>query len=181
LERTPNNAMKVFLLEIPRAVRIAFQGSGYRWAFIILLVVFFAGMFMLPVGLIPGNSITFQAKIYSVASYASLLLLAASTALSLTLQVKAWRSRQRAGNIAGSATASGFGVVTGIFSSMFASATCGACVGAVFGFLGFTTIIFLVTYRWYILIGAVLLLFLSIYLSARKINRGCEVCVVKLS
>jgi hypothetical protein len=177
--------MTSFFREISRATKTALRGR-YQILFAVMLVMLFVGMASIPITVIPGNSVGLQTRIYGIKGVTVLAVLAILAALSLTLQVKviAEKQKQRRNEKAhahpGSAALSGLGVLGGIVSSMFATATCGACLGAAFGFLGFSTIILLVTYRWYILAGAALLLLISIYLSSRRLNRGCEVCLVKL-
>lgn len=50
---------------------------------------------------------------------------------------------------------------------------------ALFGFLGFGTLIFLIQNRWYIVVGASILLLASIYFSSKRVNSDCDDCEVK--
>jgi protein-S-isoprenylcysteine O-methyltransferase Ste14 len=145
----------------------------------LLSMIFFAGMFALPVYNVPGNSFLFQATIYHWTEYLMLILLSLLSALSLALQWTAFRAKRVSGKETARQTLlGGGGIVTGIISSLFVSASCATCLGALFSFIGFNTLIFLAVHRWYILGGALALILVSIYFAARKINRGCEVCVI---
>lgn len=148
--------------------------------FTLLSMIFFAGMFALPVYNVPGNSFFFQATIYHWTEYLILILLSLLSALSLTLQWTAFhiQGTSNSKETAKQTLLGGSGIITGVMSSLFASASCATCLGALFSFMSFNTLIFFAVHRWYILGGAFTLILISIYFSARKINRGCEVCIV---
>ncbi len=135
-------------------------------------------MFSIPVFNIPGNSILFQAELYRLDEYIILITLSFMSGLSLWLQWVAFRTAKK--GAAQEAVLGGTGILSGVVSSLFASASCATCVGALFSFLGFNTILFLAVHRWYILSFAFALLLASIYLAARKITKGCEVCLVDI-
>jgi hypothetical protein len=145
-------------------------------SFIVLSILFFVAMFSIPVINIPGNSILFQAELYHLDEYLILIALSFMSGLSLWLQWVAFRTRKK--GAAQEAVLGGTGILSGVVSSLFASASCATCIGALFSFLGFNTILFLAVHRWYILAFAFTLLVISIYLAARKIAKGCEVCLV---
>lgn len=153
------------------------QGVAF---FVLVYVIFFGGMFTLPVYNVPGNSFLFQATIYNWTEYSILILLSLLSALSVMLQWAAFRTNDasRGQETTKQTLLGGSGIITGVVSSLFASASCATCLGALFSFMSFNTLIFLAAHRWYILGGAFALILVSIYFSARKINRGCEVCIV---
>lgn len=168
--------MRTLARDMVSGIRIGFRDRNNFVTFIALWVILFVFMFSIPVINIPGNSILFQAQLFRGDEYAILILLSLFSAFSLVLQWVAFRiSKKGAGQ---EAFLGGTGVLSGVISSLFASASCATCIGALFSFLGFNTILFLAIHRWYILVFALLLLFLSIILATRKIVRGCEVCVV---
>lgn len=164
---------------ITRASRLTFQNKYFRAMYVILALLFFGGMFVIPVRAIPGNDITFQAQLYGWGDYAVLGVLSLFSALVITFQVNIWTMgfgtlKQRAGHTA----VSSVGILSGVTSSIFASATCGLCAGALFSFLGAGGVMFLVVYRWYIFTLALAMLLLSLYLLSRRINNGCEACFI---
>ncbi len=170
--------MKWFGQEIGTALKTTLSSSRYRFLLIAIFLLLAASMLFIPIQIIPGNNIAIQTHLYRGVGMGILTTLALLAAVSVTLQIKMFRSHNDVKRQAGAAAMGGISIITGVLSSLFASATCVACLGAAVGFLGFGTIMFLATNRWYIVAGAVLLLLLSIYLSARRINRGCEVCLV---
>jgi hypothetical protein len=164
--------------EIISGIKTAFKNRLSVLSFAVLWILFFIAMFSIPVMGIPGNDISFQSAIFGVNEYLILIALSGLSALSLLLQWVAWRISASVKPTTSGAILGSTGVATSVISSIFASASCATCIGALFGFLGFNTIIFLAEHRWYILAGAFILLALSIYFAARKIHRGCEVCLV---
>ncbi len=164
------------LLEIYKAGKKILSNKKYLTSFIALASLLFIFMFLIPVYAIPANTVKFQSVLYGSKDYLLLSTLAILSSLALVMQVGAIFQDRKSH---GATILSGAGIFSGIFSSIFASATCGMCVGALFSFLGFGTVLFLIESRWYILAGAFALLLASLYMSSRKYNRGCEVCIIK--
>ena len=165
-----------FLSEIFKAVKHILSNKKFFSSFVALALLLFVLMFLIPVYSIPGNNIKFQSVLYGPKDYLLLATLSIFSSLTLIVQIGSFLQDRKSG---GAAVLSGAGIFSGIFSSIFASATCGMCVGALFSFLGFGTVLFLIESRWYIMVGAFGLLTLSLYMSSRKYNRGCEVCIIK--
>ncbi len=67
-------------------------------------------------------------------------------------------------------------ILAGLLGS--ATVTCASCLTPLFTLLGISlsTIIFVFNYRWYIVIAVILLMLMTIYLTARKINKICDLC-----
>jgi len=148
-------------------------------AFLALCIIFFIGMFSIPLYSIPGNDLKLQMTIFKAQDYALLAVLSLLSSLTIVIQANIFLQKFVVPYRNGNAVLGGVGVLSGVFSSIFASATCAMCVGSLFGFLGFGSILFLVQNRWYILIGASLLLIISLYLASRRLVEGCKLCVVK--
>lgn len=148
-----------------------------RITFFLLAVALFGIMFLIPVISIPGNTIFLHSTLLVPADYIMLAAFSILSSLLLIMQFKIFdKTRQHL--LHGDMALSGAGVLAGIVSSLFASASCAICIGALLSFLGFSTILFLAQHRWYIMLGALALLLISLYLSSRRFNKGCEVCVV---
>lgn len=158
------------------AVKSILKNRNYLNSFVGLSLLLFTFMFLIPVYSIPGNTVKFQSVLYGFKDYLLLAVLAIFSSLVLVIQVGSFFQSKNNG---GTTILSGAGIFSGIFSSIFASATCGMCVGALFSFLGFGTVLFLIESRWYILLGAFGLLLISLYMSSRKYNKGCEICLIK--
>ncbi|MEK7643634.1 MAG: hypothetical protein AAB372_04280 [Patescibacteria group bacterium] len=163
------------------AVQVTLKETQFKILLITFWVLFFVLMFFLPVDLVPGNDVQFQASLLSLADYLTMILIAGVAALSVAVQMKIFvlkigSYRTRAKDVA----LGGAGVMAGVISSLFASATCALCVGALFSFLGFGVAVFLVQYRWYIVTGALFMLLSSLYLASRRLMKGCEECSLSL-
>lgn len=164
--------------DIASGIKFGFNTRKNWMGFSVLWILFFVVMFSIPVLNVPGNSFFFQAELFHVDEYLILITLSFASSLSLFLQWIAFRTNSSVKNAAGGAMLGSTGILSGVISSLFASASCATCIGALFSFLGFNTILFLAIHRWYILTFAFALLLASIYLAARKIAKGCEVCLV---
>ena len=84
------------------------------------------------------------------------------------------RQKQKIGG-AGTATAGGLGA---LFAGIVGTAFCASCLAplfAIFG-IGFGGVIFVLEYRFYFVAGITLLMLITIYLTARKINKVCISC-----
>jgi len=68
------------------------------------------------------------------------------------------------------------GGLSAFIAGIFGTAACSSCIAVFFGFLGIGGVLFLARYQWYIVGGSAILILISIYLLAKKINNDCEVC-----
>ncbi|MEK7630653.1 MAG: hypothetical protein AAB417_01310 [Patescibacteria group bacterium] len=169
-----------FISTIYSAAHATLSSGRLALAFAILWALLFAGMFSIPVVAIPGNNIGFQAELFRFGDYGLLAVLGFFGALTLTIQINIFLQKfETVRQTMGSAALSGAGLLSGVFSSLFASATCGMCLVALFGFLGFSAVLTIITYRWYIVAASFLLLFISLYFASSRLNEGCKACAVK--
>lgn len=168
-----------FLGEIQRAARHIMSDAVMRAICLAIALIVFAMMFSIPVRAVPGNTVSAQAGLFMFYDYAVMAVFSVLTALMLTMQFFIIRSELQTKKVKGrSVLAGGVGLLGALISVLFASATCVFCLGAFVGLLGFSLITTLLMWRWYIVAVATLILLGSLYLSARRINRGCEVCMV---
>ena len=160
-----------------------FQYRKYKAVFGIA----FAGIVVLfvaiPVLTIPANTLRFQLSIYQPRDYALLGVFAALTALLITMQWYLVGLKRRAQE---AARASGRGIVgssSAVFAALFGTAACSSCVAAILGIFGIgaATTITLLTYRWYIVLGSLLLIVLVLRSTAREINSTGSACCVPAS
>lgn len=171
--------MKSIVTYIIEASKITLSDRKLFAAFIILWGAFFALMFSIPLYTIPGNDFRLQMSIFKQKDYALLGILSLLSSLVMVIQWNIFRNKFNSTRNMGNAALGGLGIFSGIFSSIFASATCAMCLGALFSFLGFGTVFFMIENRWYILMGAILLLLLSLYFASRRLVGGCKLCMVK--
>lgn len=141
----------------------------------VLIGVLAAGMFFLflliPVLLIPGNSLTFQLTIFTIKDYVLLSVLALLAALNMNLQIYAYRqAKMKAGK--GTAATSG----SAFLAALFGTASCAGCLTTLLGFLGVGTVLVLLKYRWLIVSITITIMLLSMYFTTQKIEGGCKNC-----
>jgi len=146
--------------------------------YLVLFFLAFFGMFIflifIPIWSIPGNSIAIQLDMLTPQGYLVLLFLSGLYALFIAMQVYVMRQRK---NLRGITTAVGGGVgalIAGIAGTAFC-ASCLAPLFALFG-IGFGGLLFVLEYQLYFVIGIIALMLIAIYLSARRIQRGCGIC-----
>lgn len=148
----------------------------YAIGFALLIPVKASFLFLLPVWLTPGNSVSFQASLFRPQDWALTALLAVAIALTLTVHVYAFARAKSVGARAGSVGGAAAGGFAGVMGAMFATASCAWCVAAIFGFLGTGGILFLIQQRTSVTVIAILLMLASLYAISRKIARTCTTC-----
>lgn len=167
------------ITEAVSSLKSIFSHSIYAILFVILSFISLLVFIFLPVKTIPGNSLGFQLSIFTAKDYITMAALSLLTALFLTMQIFSFRNSLDKKTRLLSLGKSGFGGYTGVVGALFATASCASCLFAILGFLGFSTLIFLINVRWYIVIGAIILLLVSICFSAKRINGVCESCRIE--
>ena len=68
--------------------------------------------------------------------------------------------------------------ISTLISGLFASATCIACVSVLFAFIGTGGMIFLLEYRWQIVIISFMIVLLALYFTSKRIQDNCEICKI---
>src|SRR3989344_1673105 len=103
------------LSHIFKAISEMLKDKKSRFVFVALWILFFVGMFLIPVRSIPGNDIGFQLKLYGMGDYLFLALLSLASSLIVTLQYFIFVQGHRGGR-KGQVALGGVGILTGIFS-----------------------------------------------------------------
>ncbi|MEK6953524.1 MAG: hypothetical protein AABX01_00835 [Candidatus Micrarchaeota archaeon] len=164
------------LTEINSALALCFFDGKYAFiAFLsfLLMAFFYAAI---PVLTIPGNALDFFVSITPWWGFLLIFLLAALMGVLVAMQyyvIKNTKSTDK--KEVGSGFAAFF---SSILSGIFATASCAACISVLFSFLGAAGIFFLLDHRWEITVFGFLMVGISIYLTARRINNHCEECKV---
>lgn len=140
-------------------------------SFYILLIAF-------PAKTIPGNNFSFQLSLMRMSDHLLLAFLSFLTGLNLTFHLYLFKRKK--GNFSPVKTASDsfLGIFSGLIASVFGTATCGACVATIFGYFGFGVVLFLLTWRLYIVGLAILLSLISLYYLSLKITNECTTCKI---
>lgn len=146
----------------------------------LLMAAFFYGVFIfIPLVTIPGNDLRFQLSIYSAENYILMTSLAILIGITFTMQIYATR-KQRALRKSLPLVLQG-GVLSGasgIFGSIVGTASCASCLTSLFGLIGLGTggVFFVLDNQNYFLLGSILLMLISLYFVAQKINKVCNSC-----
>lgn len=106
-----------------------------------------------------------------------MVFLALLVGLNFSMNIYEWKRRQST-NIsksAASGTVAGFG---GAFAAIVGIATCTSCLAFLFGIVGpgIGSVAFVLKFQTLFLLGAIALVVISLYFTARKINKVCNLC-----
>ncbi|MBI2028218.1 MAG: hypothetical protein HYT07_01280 [Candidatus Levybacteria bacterium] len=164
--------------EVYLAIINVFKERNYFLAFVLIAMVFFALFIFIPVFTIPGNDLGFQLSIYSQKDYVLMFLLAALVGLNLALQVYIFRKQREERRLTQSTGQLAVSGISGVFGAVVGTAACASCLAFFFGLIGLGagSVIFVLNNQIYFFVGAIILLLISLYFTARKVNGVCESC-----
>lgn len=158
------------------AVRVVLSaGRRYTIGAVILTLVLYLAYLLLPVWLTPGNDLAFQLTILRFSDHLLFLALSAVTAALIVMQAYLF-IRTRGAERASAVGRGGVGTASALFAGLLASAACFSCIATLLGFLGSGSALFIVEQRRYFVLGALALVLVALYLTARGINGYCERC-----
>lgn len=158
------------------AIKTVLTAKSYLLIFIVLLPIIFSVFILVPASVIPGNDFAFQLSIFTPKDYVLLTLLAPLISLVLTMQIFIFRRNKDIKENLKSVGVGAAGGYSGIIATVFATASCSSCVAVLFGFLGTGAVFFAVENRWLFVTLAIGLMLVSLYFSAKKINKVCDFC-----
>lgn len=164
------------------ASKLIIKNKRYFIGFLILSVSILSLLFQLQIITTPGNSFSFQLRLYQVKDWFLLGTISMANSLFIVMQVYLFKLRKantKNTHLFGGIAAGSIGTSSGILTSIFGTTTCSLCVSALFGFLGSNSVIFMVNNKDPITIGAISLLFVSLILTSRRLTDACEVCQIK--
>lgn len=140
--------------------------------FIITTIIFLGLFISIPVTTIPGNTILFQLSIFTTRDYSLMIFLAILTGLNFAMQAFSWRQRRNAQAVTQGATSG----LLGVFGAVVGTAACASCLASLFALIGLGTgsVFFVLKNQSLFLGGAILLMLLAIYFSAKKVNKLCN-------
>ena len=153
-------------------IREPFKKANYILLSFGLFLIMFALFIFIPVATTPGNTLAFQLSIFRVQNYFLMVFLALLVGLNFSMNIYVWREQRQSVNISksvASGTAAGFG---GVFAAIVGTATCVSCLAFLFGIvgLGIGSVAFVLKHQTFFLLGAIALVVISLYFTARKIN-----------
>ena len=167
--------MKSALLTVTSAIQHSLRSTRYKLLFAgVALAMFFLYAYI-PVLLIPGNDLAFQFSLLGPQDYALLVFLSLLNSLFITMQVYAARRTRSVVSSVGKGIGGSAGA---LFAGIAGTAFCVACLAPLFALfgIGFSGVIFALQYRFYFVAIIVILMFIAIYLTSRKVIGNCNNC-----
>lgn len=161
------------------AVMKVFTEKIYILLALIMAAFFFDLFIFIPVFTIPGNDLKFQLSIYTRENYIFMSLLATLVGVTFAMQIYEARKQKALRKflppVLKGTVLSG---ASGIFGSILGTASCASCLAFLFGLIGLGagSVFFVLKNQSYFLFGAIVLMLISLYFSARKINNICDSC-----
>lgn len=156
------------------ASKTVLKDRSYKLWFFGLTAIFIAAYLFLPIWLTPGNTLSFQLSLLRPSDYILFFVLSAVTALLILMQAFLFL-RSKKGR-AGAVGQGGVGAFSALFGGLLATAACSSCIAAILGFLGAGSIFFVLENQPYFVYGAIALVLLGLYFSARRVQGYCESC-----
>lgn len=144
--------------------------------FLVLSAAFFGLFLYIPIRSIPGNSLEMQLSISRFQDLFLLAILSFLTSLSIIMNIYMLKNKSGKSpglHLVGQA---GIGGMSGIIASMFGTLTCGLCITSILSFLSATSIVFLIQNKDLITVAAIILMFISLYITSRKLLGFCKEC-----
>ncbi len=139
----------------------------------IIVALFFLTLYVyVPIAVTPGNDLAFFFETTGLWQFILLVILAMLTGMIVSMQSYLFARKRKIAE--GTPT-----IVSGIasFSSgLFSSATCASCVSVIFAFLGTSGVLFLLEYRWHLVIASFILLGTALIFVSQRISNHCSSC-----
>lgn len=165
--------MKDIITTIIFASKTVLKKNSHKFWFIVLISIFIFSYILIPVWLTPGNTLSFQLSTLKTKDYMLFFILSTVTALLLLMQIFLLRSKKKRVETMGQG---GVGIFSALFGGLLATAACSSCIAAILGFLGAGTVFFVLDKQPYIVLCAIVLVAVSLYFSARRIQGYCNDC-----
>lgn len=157
------------------ASRKVLKKKKYLSAFLLLIPLVGFLLFLIPVKYIPGNSINFQAYLFTTSDYLVLLVLSVLESLLLVMLFYQFKLSRHKSAAAGHG---GMGMLSVVPAFLFGTKLCPICIAGILGTFGLSTsLIFpLLLNRQWIFLASIGILLLSLYFVSKKVNGLCECC-----
>ncbi len=158
-------------------IREPLKRTNYFFLLIAVFLTMFVLFIFIPVWTVPGNTFATQLRIFTLRDYALFFILSFLYALFLSMQIFIMRQKKKKKKITSVGTVFSGGLGS-LFAGIVGTAFCASCLApflALFG-IGFGGVVFVLNYRWYFVFVTIIFMFIAIYLTARKINKICNLC-----
>ncbi len=155
-------------------IREPFKRKSYLALFFLVAFFMMALFTLIPVFTVVGDTVGIQLTIFTLLDWLIVIGLSFLYALFITMQVYVIRRRKKVTGV-GAVVGSGAGAV---FAGVAGTAFCASCLVPLFALfgIGFGAAIFVLEYRFYFVVVIIALMLAAIYLTARKIQSGCNNC-----
>jgi hypothetical protein len=160
------------ILTTPRlgAARVLAE-RAYRWLALGAALLFFCFYALLPVSLIPGNSVAFELAQLTAVDWTLLVLLAGTTGLLVAFE---WFAFRRVRASAAAAGTGGAGILASLVGGVLAAASCGCGIGLVLGVFGLGgATLFIVAHQMAFTAAMLGVVLVGLYFSARRALGVC--------
>jgi len=178
-------ALKKFegMKQIYMAVINVLKERNYFLTFALIAILFFGLFIYIPIVTIPGNDLGFQLSIYSQRDYTLMFLLASLVGLNSSFQIYSFKKQKVQHDLLKSTGQVAISGASGFFGAIVGTAACASCLAFFFGLIGLGTgsVFFVLNNQSYFLVGAIIILILSLYFTSRKVNGVCDDCRVDKS
>lgn len=163
------------LVPIFQAVRHTLKRTRYQLLFAGIALAMFFLFILIPVWVVEGNSFAFQLSLFTFQDFILLVFLSLFNSLFLTMQVHLWKSAKTTVQGIGKGVSGSAGA---LLAGVAGTAFCASCLAPLFALLGigFSGVIFTLQYRFYFVAIIVILMFIAIYLTSKKVVGTCDNC-----
>ena len=153
-----------------KSLREVFKHKIYTLILLAISLLFFSAFVLVPVFSIPGNNVVFQLSLYAPPELLLMSFFALLIGLTITLQVYAIREKKHCSVPKAHAQGATTGV-TGIFAGVLGTAVCASCLIPLFAAIGLGTgsLFFVLENQIYFLIGAVVIMLVSLYFALKRV------------
>ncbi len=170
----------MILLSSVKAIRKVLSLRTYRMLFGAVTVVFLLAYLLIPIFLVPGNSLSLQFFVLRPLDYVLFFVMSVVTALLVVMQVYVHRNTKKKRTLAALGEG-GVSVYSALFAGLLATAACSSCIIGLVGFLGVGSTFFILEYQTYFVLGAMLIVVVALFFAARRVNNDCSSCNVALT
>jgi len=150
------------------------EKRDYLFLFLTIIITFFI-LIAIPVIVTPGNDIFYQISIMPAVDLITLVSLSIIAGISFVFNLYIFQQKKHESKQVGNAIITFFST---LLSSFFGTVTCIACAATIGGFLGLTTVTFIVKNRIPFALLSIFLLFTSVYFTAQRVLHTCKQCVI---
>lgn len=166
--------MSDFIFTIKKVLKT----RNYFLIFLISVMLLFALLVAIPLFTVPGNNLALQLKIFTLQNYLLMGFLSLLTGLNLALSWYGFKRQKEISSASQSVAGGAVSTIAGIFGAMVGTASCLSCLVALLSLvgLGVGSALFILKNQSYFLLGAIVLMLISLYFTVRKITRVCESC-----